>query len=184
MYRTISFGLNNRSASTSGISKPVKLRREEEWRWGRCFDEEADGSPLPNSSSIAMMTSTWSNESRPKSLMKCDSSVSCRFDEWKRKFGFLFCFSFNGASFRFDLLEPHQWFAAWPIQSSNIKSQSVSKFLDCCRFLWPCRWIPLRLRTQCRRWHSSLFRFKTLESVIPFVGQFCRINWELKAHAP
>lgn len=52
-YLIMSAGLSSFSASESGISKP-------------------------NSSSMAMMTSTWSKESSPKSLMKCDSTLSCK----------------------------------------------------------------------------------------------------------
>jgi hypothetical protein len=33
---------------------------------------------IPNSSSMAMMTSTWSSESSPRSFMKWESSVSCK----------------------------------------------------------------------------------------------------------
>lgn len=51
MYWTMSLGLRSLSASASGISKP-------------------------NSSSMAMMISTWSNESRPKSCTKWESRES------------------------------------------------------------------------------------------------------------
>lgn len=50
-YLTISEGLASFSASLSGISKP-------------------------NSSSIAIITSTWSSESSPKSWIKCESNES------------------------------------------------------------------------------------------------------------
>lgn len=33
---------------------------------------------LPNSSSMAMMISTWSRLSRPRSFMKCEFTESCR----------------------------------------------------------------------------------------------------------
>merc|ERR1719511_215350 len=36
----------------------------------------SSGISKPNSSSIAIITSTWSKESKPRSLIKCDSAVS------------------------------------------------------------------------------------------------------------